>query len=560
MIVIACNGGDACRLRSPRLCTKRDWNADGEGDGRGEIESGVTVLDFGLAKMTGSATAVPEDTATVSQAILGTPAYMSPEQCEGKPCDARADIFALGLVLYQMALGRRAFQGESRAALTAEILRCEPPLDGLPPLFAHVVERCLAKDPDKRWQSARDIALHLEYQAQAGGTTAPAKRKRSWWPVVAALAVLTVIAVAVIPRTVVKEAAVTPLTSYPGDEIDPSLSADGSQAAFSWRSAEPGSVFHIWVKQVGFGNALQLTKGNTNDIAPRWSPDGRWVAFLRDDPCCDAYLIPTLGGMEHKVTGSVGSTLEWSPDGRGLVVAKRGSPERRGSWALVSIDSGEVLGTLAIPPDAQPRPIASLAPDGHALAFPLTNGGLVIQPLSNSFEPNGPVRRIPFRPGTISGLAWSADSRDIIFAYGNVGVQLLRGYGRRRSAGRQPFVVSRRELDRVRRRYRGNSQRDRHHQFHWRQAPRCRKGIWCCRSSVLVCRWAMDLFQPRLSRRVEHLPRIGIRRPAGASYPIWGEHREAFCRRKVDLLYRGELGPGRVCAVMAISYFGRRTQ
>jgi Tol biopolymer transport system component len=89
---------------------------------------------------------------------------------------------------------------------------------------------------------------------------------------------------------------------------------------------------------------------------------------------------------------------------------------------LLSIESGETVRTLTIPPDAQSRPIASLAPDGHALVFPVTSGGLVIQPLSNSFEPNGPARRIPFRPGTISGLAWSADSRDIIFAYGNVGV------------------------------------------------------------------------------------------------------------------------------------------
>jgi serine/threonine protein kinase len=92
-------------------------------------KAGIKVLDFGLAKMVDTAAGPQTDTATAGQTIVGTPAYMSPEQCEGKPCDARTDIFALGLVLYEMALGRRAFQGESHAALSAEILRCDPPLE-----------------------------------------------------------------------------------------------------------------------------------------------------------------------------------------------------------------------------------------------------------------------------------------------------------------------------------------------------------------------------------------------------------------------------------------------
>src|SRR5262249_48821103 len=96
-------------------------------------KAGIKVLDFGLAKMAMAASAAQADTATASRTIVGTPAYMSPEQCEGKACDARTDIFALGLVLYEMALGRRAFQGESQAALTAEIMRCDPPLGELAP-------------------------------------------------------------------------------------------------------------------------------------------------------------------------------------------------------------------------------------------------------------------------------------------------------------------------------------------------------------------------------------------------------------------------------------------
>ena len=95
---------------------------------------------------------------------MGTPAYMAPEQRDGKECDARTDIFALGLVLYEMATGRRAFRGESRAALTAEVMRCEPDLGELtPPQFSHVVRHCLTTDATERWQAASDVRLELEW-------------------------------------------------------------------------------------------------------------------------------------------------------------------------------------------------------------------------------------------------------------------------------------------------------------------------------------------------------------------------------------------------------------
>jgi eukaryotic-like serine/threonine-protein kinase len=116
-------------------------------------KTGVKVLDFGLAKMadrpgpTHSA-----ETITLEHTVIGTLAYMAPEQLSGGECDARTDIFALGLILYEMIAGRPAFMGPSREALAAEVLRCQPPpLDGAPPLLSHVVARCLARDPAERW-------------------------------------------------------------------------------------------------------------------------------------------------------------------------------------------------------------------------------------------------------------------------------------------------------------------------------------------------------------------------------------------------------------------------
>ena len=104
-----------------------------------------------------------ETTLTAQGAILGTPAYMAPEQLEGHDCDARTDIFALGLVLFEMSTGSRAFDASSQAQLIAQIMHGEPAIEKLaPPHLRTLVERCLAKDPAKRWQSASDLKLALE--------------------------------------------------------------------------------------------------------------------------------------------------------------------------------------------------------------------------------------------------------------------------------------------------------------------------------------------------------------------------------------------------------------
>lgn len=139
-------------------------------------KSGLKLLDFGLAKLRAgragseegalSALSTEERPLTREGSLLGTFQYMSPEQVEGKEADARADLWALGCLLYEMATGKRAFEGKSQASLVAAILEKEPPSivslrPGLPPAFERLVRRCLAKDPDERWQNARDLAFEL---------------------------------------------------------------------------------------------------------------------------------------------------------------------------------------------------------------------------------------------------------------------------------------------------------------------------------------------------------------------------------------------------------------
>jgi serine/threonine protein kinase len=132
-------------------------------------KSGVKILDFGLAKIASST----EGTLRLSRVVMGTPAYMAPEQLEGRECDARTDIFALGLILSEMATGQRGS------------------VSGLPPNISHAVEQCLERDPENRWQSASDVKAELEWTAKTPLPTAPSKQVPFWiWALAAALSVL----------------------------------------------------------------------------------------------------------------------------------------------------------------------------------------------------------------------------------------------------------------------------------------------------------------------------------------------------------------------------------
>src|SRR3989442_1137874 len=142
--------------------------------------TGAKLLDFGLAKpavplttgTTLTAAATPSTPVTQEGTILGTFQYMSPEQIEGKELDGRSDIFSLGAVLYEMLIGQRAFPGKSQLSVASAILEKEPaPISAVkpmtPPAFDHAMRRCLAKDPEERWQTARDVALELKWIAEA---------------------------------------------------------------------------------------------------------------------------------------------------------------------------------------------------------------------------------------------------------------------------------------------------------------------------------------------------------------------------------------------------------
>ena len=232
-------------------------------------KSGVKVLDFGLAKSS------QDETITGSRMVIGTPAYMAPEQREGKECDARTDIYSLGFVLYEMAAGKRAEQSQT------------PLLDTLPPQLAQVIELCLAQDPDDRWQSAKDVGaiLALARSVPAAPLANPSgfANTRRWNWSGAALIGVTLIAGGIwLGRrgtSILSERPARFTLSF-GEQLPqntfPIPSPNGLYFLFEQSTAQ-GST-SLWIRPLDSTEAKSLP-GTEGADAPFWSPDGRWIGF-----------------------------------------------------------------------------------------------------------------------------------------------------------------------------------------------------------------------------------------------------------------------------------------
>jgi len=410
----------------------------------------VKVLDFGLAKLTEVSESDEEGTRTTQLqteegTIVGTVAYMSPEQAEGKKVDARSDIFSLGSVLYEMVTGRKAFHGETKLSTLTAILREEPKglgelVEGLPKEVEKFIVRCLRKDPGRRFQHMEDLKVELEElkeESDSGKLVAAVvtQRSRRWRPVwiIAALALFTAAVAIRFNRSnseVPEEPMTSPLTSYPGYEGQASFSPDGNQVAFEW-DGEKQDNHDIYIKVIGSGGPLRLTSDPAADFGPAWSPDGRFIAFVRalSAEKHAVLLVPALGGPERKLAetnrwiGPGDSYLAWSPGGNSLAIIDKGSSDEPVGIFLLSVETGEKR-RLTSPPakwirDSDP----AFSPDGHSLVFcrstGYSGGDLYLLALSDSGVPMGEPERLTFDNRGTFGPAWTPDGHDIIFASGD---------------------------------------------------------------------------------------------------------------------------------------------
>jgi eukaryotic-like serine/threonine-protein kinase len=298
--------------------------------------SGIKLLDFGLAKLQAQ-TVLPGEQSqaptgnvdlTAQGTILGTIQYMAPEQLEGHEADARSDIFALGVVLYEMVTARKAFEGKSQASLMASILERDPrPISELqplsPPLLEHVIQGCLAKAPDDRWQTAHDVMKQLKWIAAGGSpagvaAAAPAPRRgRLGWIVAASLGVVLVAAsLAALrylrtpePTEQTRFSVSTPQMPVP---YNVSVSPDGRRIAFVAGGAGSTTTASLFVRPVDSVEAQPLP-GTQGASAPFWSPDGRHLGFGAQGKL---KRIDLSGGLPQNVCDAAlfaGGT--WNADG-----------------------------------------------------------------------------------------------------------------------------------------------------------------------------------------------------------------------------------------------------
>ncbi len=262
-------------------------------------KSGVKLLDFGLAKFqqegktgaSNSESSTREQPLTDAGIILGTVQYMAPEQLEGTDADARTDIFAFGAVVYEMVSGRKAFEGSSQASLIAAILSAKPaPVSGVRPLtpsaLDHVIERCLAKDPDERWQTASDLTREIAWIAEARPEAAvPAKeRSRGWlgWGAALLLLLLVLLPFAYLSRLKPTREKLTVSVLPPAgtsfvNKEPPVISPDGRQLAFLASNATGEAS--IWIRPLDSLESRRLD-GTEGASYPFWSPDGQFLAFF----------------------------------------------------------------------------------------------------------------------------------------------------------------------------------------------------------------------------------------------------------------------------------------
>jgi len=360
----------------------------------------VKILDFGLAKLapSGALEDVGSDvqTATMTKQgqVVGTISHMSPEQAQGKRVDHRTDIFSLGVVFYEMLTGLRPFRGDGPAAVLASVIKdTPPPVNEVNPSLPHVlgdmVTRCLEKEPDARYATAKDLGRALEEMAEqvrsgTAATGAPAleatPRQIPWG---AAVAVAAVAAAGLAwftdfgPFAPVRPSSLRltnpiQLTSAAGVEGNPVFSPDGRMIAY--QSDQSGN-WDIWVVQADGGDPINRTAGSPgDDVSPAWSPDGLQLAYFSvNGSDSGIYSVGSLAGERRRLTGTLGigatarSYPVWSRDGERLGYTRR-DPEMGIVFEVRTLSSGETE-SFPLPGHFAFRYTPSWSPNQKLLAF-----------------------------------------------------------------------------------------------------------------------------------------------------------------------------------------------
>lgn len=335
--------------------------------------SGFTkVLDFGLAKLAAESP-LPDDAETTvartgSGVVLGTVGYMSPEQAMGKPADHRADIFALGCILYEVVTGRRAFAGRSSVDTLHAIIHSDPPAvrtlrPDVPSELQRIVRKCLTKDPDERYQSAKDLAIDLRAAVRELGSTAETaavgapRRRPIPWAVAAAIVVAALAAGAVwFARKRGAAAAPHPVTIRPlttsGEVISAAISPDAKYIAYATSSEGRQALY---LRQIDGTQSVTLLPPFAGGLwGQAFTPDGGAIVYGVKTRGAGAaavnalYRIPLLGGTPRHLLDTIDSQVSFSPDGSRFAYLRADYPKPGQSAVMVANADGSNEHPLAV--------------------------------------------------------------------------------------------------------------------------------------------------------------------------------------------------------------------
>jgi serine/threonine protein kinase/Tol biopolymer transport system component len=414
----------------------------------------VKILDFGLAKQTRRPVVARDETVMVDQTepgmIVGTVSYMSPEQARGKPADYRSDQFSFGLVLYEMATGKKAFDcAESVQTMSAIIAEEPPPIDSrLPAPLRWAIDRCLAKDPSGRYESSRDLFRDLrslrdhlsEVSSQAlpvaaAPVTAP-RTRRIWIPVIAFLsgAALTLAALILRSGPALPDQSAyrySPFSFEPGGQNWAVWSPDGKAIAYSARRAATDAN-QVFIRYLEAPTAVQLTHGSASAFPVAWSPDSARVLLMTGGEQPAIWSVATVGGEPEPFmtlpkdlrNNQVPTTVAISPDNR--TVAALVKPPNEAFHIAISSPPGSPLKKYAPDPFAS-KDLYNMArlrfsPDGKQILL-MANAGrrseeawLLPYPASESPRPRRVLPDLVSYGGTPE-FSWMPDSRRIVMSF-----------------------------------------------------------------------------------------------------------------------------------------------
>jgi Tol biopolymer transport system component len=405
-------------------------------------EGRAKILDFGLAKQTSLTVAAADETITVQQTepgmILGTVAYMSPEQARGKPADHRSDQFSFGLILYEMAAGRKAFDKPESVQTMSAILTEDPPAieRNIPAPLRWAIERCLAKDPADRYESTRDLFQDLRHirdhvaestsVMQAAAAPAKPHRRIRWaFPIAGTLGLIAAVLLGryLAPARFPDQSAYqyTPFAFDPGGQSSPVWSPDGKAVAYAGHPGGPFTTRQVMVRYLESSMPQQVTRLAEDAVPIAWAPDGMRILFSSRHAPAGIWSISVAGGEPESFFPFSGRELiAVSPDLRTVAVVRRGEDHLYGLW-------------ISSPPNATqrkytPDPIAShtlynetrlgFSPDGkRLLLFMRGDRGadeawLMPYPPDPSHPPKLVLPKLPSYGGT-PNFAWLPDNHRI---------------------------------------------------------------------------------------------------------------------------------------------------